>query len=237
MCIRDSYDAGLWSYYELLRDSNIFFRLNLLFSSHCKSKFSTSGGEGEAALLQRFAKAPPDELKVDLFIKYLPLWLFLLGIIVSVTFKGLFGLPMLAAASGIFIKIIYNFTKTNKTKENQFINHSKVGLSGNIIDSNISGVLETSSFLIETKERIVPLQLRQLTRSEAPLLFMAGEVVDVMGVMKYEEIPFIDIGIIKSYTKEGGKIRSSYVFMQLFITAMLAILGYLLLFVEFRGFL
>jgi len=223
---------------KILEEKNLFTKEHLFLSGHPSilhrffwgksiddsSEIATVTGKIES-LCKNTAK---DRIAISSSV-FLLLW----GVILSTSFKGIFGLPFIAAAIGMAFRHFY-FRKRERASDKNFSNaHSKFEGEGILRGFNLPERVDAPFFFLDSEDVKAPLILKQLYRSEEPLFFLQEKSVKITGTIRVEEIPFIEIKTIRADDEKNRPIRSAHTWIQGFIILALLIIGLLLIILEF----
>jgi Zn-dependent protease with chaperone function len=213
-----------------LENANFVFNLRNLMSSHPPHKFR---------FLLNHSDSPPEfftelskNTKTDYLLNKLPLTGFLAGITSVVLFRLWFGIPFIIAGASIIARIIINIKRVKRTCENSFTNHSAIKFSGKLNNFTIPDVIESRYSFIVGEYRNIPITLRQVIRSEEPLLFLQEDEVEVEGIIRVENIPFVDITKLTKPGKKPYTLRSANMIFQFLTASGLILAGALFLAIQ-----
>lgn len=225
-------DMGLVEIGKILEKNNAFYRTGGIFSTHppYSRRFPESGkNEHNDIISQKISQA-------DIAMSALSLFCFVGGVVAVVIFRGFFGLPLITLGIGIIIHLLLRLRKEKKAEGNRMRDSYRVELKGEIAERVVETQgIEAPYYFIVSDKIVIPVILRQLVRNEQPLMNILGDRVTVNGVVRFEEIPYLDVKKILYKDKKPGKILSSYARIRLIVSIFLILAGILMIAVEFGG--
>jgi len=216
-----------------LEKNNAFYKAGEIFSTHppYSRRFPKSG------------KDEPDDIisqKTDrssIIISALSLFCFAGGVVVVFICRGFFGLPLITLGIGIIIHLLLRYQKEKKTKGERMMDFHRVEVKGKIVERAVEKAeIEAPYYFIVSERLIIPLILRQLIRNEEPMMNVTGDNVKIDGVVRFEEIPYLDVKkILYLDDKKPAKITSGYVWIRILLSLFLISVGVLMIMVELGG--
>ncbi|MCD4784796.1 MAG: M48 family metalloprotease [Candidatus Eremiobacteraeota bacterium] len=217
---------------KILEKNNAFYRTFGIFSTHPPDsrRFPESGkDEHDDIISQKIGQS-------DIAMSAISLFCFAGGIVAVVISRGFFGLPLITLGIGIIIHLLLRFRKEKKAEGNGMRDFHRVELKGEIIERVVEDPgIEAPYYFIVSDEIIIPVILRQLVRNEDSLINIIGDKVVVDGVVRFEEIPYLDVKSIIYKNKKPGKISSAYVLSRVLVSIFLISAGVLMIAVELGG--
>ena len=216
---------NLWHLMGLLEKKNSFFKRSRLFSSHTPPE--TQEQKDEIPL-------PFDEkyLKRDIMLSYIPISLFTAGVIFSVIMRGYFGVPLILLGLGLAFLIVARMRNAKKCKDNMLKHSCRVEIEGKIRERYFDKEVEAPYYFLDVDGTLIPIILRQLLRNESPLYYLLSEKVKINGVIKTEEIPYIDTGFIIEENRGNKKLMSFHQWFQALAAVGIMGIGTLMLIVQ-----
>ncbi|MCE1246310.1 MAG: hypothetical protein LWY06_06680 [Firmicutes bacterium] len=226
-------DVSLSEIDKNLMESNAFYRRENMFSSHDSLSRRFNKPESRGSKKNKEIKLPfdTDNLKYEMFLGYLPAFFFAEGVIITLCLSGLFGIPLIFLGSMILIRLTGEIFKIKKSGDAWF-DMGRVTANGKVEAQFIENIIEAPWFFLNNGKTQIPLVLRQILRNDDSLLDFATDEVEVEGVFKTRNIPYIDISKI---TKQTGKNRTAaggYYGMMFMIALCLIFAGVLMIAIE-----
>jgi Zn-dependent protease with chaperone function len=213
-----------------LEKNNYVFKLNNLLSSHppLSDRFPAEEPASPPEVFGELSR----ETKSDFIINKLPLLGFLAGLLGVAFFKLWFGVPFILAGTAMIARMVIFIRKTGHTSENSFKNYSPVKIDGKVNNFLIPDEIESRYSFIVGENRNIPVSLRQVIRSEEALLFLQEDEVEVEGIVRIEDIPFVDITKIVRPGKKPYMLRSANTIFQFLTASGLILAGALFLAIQ-----
>jgi hypothetical protein len=218
----------------ILEKWNFHFKTGIIFSSHpsYQSFFKQTDYQKIEEPTLNIIHEYTNSTKMDFFIKYIPLFCFLFGLLISIILRSWFGIPLIFLGIGILIQCVYSIRKSSFASKESLTNWSVLDDSGILRFYPSPGELECPYVYLATKTMNIPIILKQLFRSDDPLINYNGEVTSVQGKLRIENIPYIEIKRISLLSNEKKTIRSASLFLQFLISAALIISGSLIILLQ-----
>lgn len=216
---------------DRLQKTNPFYRMNGIFSSHPAdiSGYADNAGSNEPMPWSE------KELSRDLKMQSLPYILTIVGVVVSFAIRGYFGIPLILLGLSLAILTIYFIRSEKKNTSMELENSHRVKITGQLGDRYFGNNFEAPYYFVKRDDSYIPLILRQMGRDEEPLFFLTGDRVQADGVIRAQEMPYMEV---RSLVVEEGKVRG-IVSLNLWYRALLAVgimaLGAMIIVVQIMG--
>ena len=94
---------------------------------------------------------------------------FIAGLVPVFIFRGNFGLPLILASIGMIYRLISDIKRMGKAPAGELLNFSPNTVTGILKTFSVPGVVESFYSFVVREERILPVILKQIYRSEDSL--------------------------------------------------------------------
>ncbi len=170
----------------------------------------------------------------DLIINLAPTGFFILGVLLSAGARRLFGLPLILWGVALIIRRVHFRSsqaisgRKEKSPVNTFM-EAEGTLAGYHVENRIDG----DFMFVQSEDKVIPVILRQFTRTDEILQSMTGKKVKIQGNLRVEGIPYLDINTVTTGDKNGARtVRSAHGILQVLSGMGLVTAGVLMLLLE-----
>lgn len=208
---------------------------------------------GEAPIYDFFETQPEsywDEFVVDLIMNYLPLIGIIAGALALFYLHGFFGLPLIGWGIGYLFKILYAYPRGEfkPVKVENLVGVVKVSairsypvqVEGEVIGRGIPGIMWSKDFILQDESGFIPIIYKQpvgiweflfgLTKAGS----LIGKKAKVKGWYRRHYSPMLEIW--NAEVEDEKPLKCYFYGFQIFLSAVLILLGALLCLIRFTGF-
>ena len=168
----------------------------------------------------------------DLFMNLAPAGFLSLGLFLSLSVRRLFGLPFILTGIALVARAAH-FSSSKSIPEKPEVN-KPFNAKGDVAGFLITGRLDGDHMFLQTRDRIIPLVLKQFSRTDESLLPLIGSQVKVQGDLRVERFPYLELNVITPLNeKKPRSIRSAHRILQVLLGLAMLLAGVLILMLEF----